>query len=108
MTNNGSEATVRATDVPVLDQFQFMGPSLVPATVSIQVHWEAIGAVRSIGSGNTVPPNDPAAFLGQFARARAVGSFSGSELGFRFQSDPGVSSDRGYAELGHERNGVFL
>jgi hypothetical protein len=50
--------------VPVLDQFQFLGPNLVPAT-------------------------DPAAFLGQFARARAVGSFSGTELGFRFQSEPG-------------------
>jgi hypothetical protein len=94
--------------VPVLDQFQFLGPNLVPATVSVEVHWQAISPTRSLGSGKTVPPTDPAAFLGQFARARAVGSFSGAELGFRFQSEPRVSSDRGYAELGHERNGVFL
>jgi hypothetical protein len=45
---------------------------------------------------------------GRFERARAVGSFWGTGLGFRFQSEPRVSSDRGYAELGHERNGVFL
>jgi hypothetical protein len=108
VSDTGREATVRATHVPVLDQFQFLGPSLVPATVSFEVHWQAIGPTRSLGSGKTVPPTDPAAFLGQFARARAVGSFSGTELGFRFHSEPGVSSDRGYAELGHERNGVFL
>jgi hypothetical protein len=45
-------------------QIQFLGPTLVPASVSFQVHWEAIGPVRSLGSGKTVPPNDPGAFLG--------------------------------------------
>jgi hypothetical protein len=38
-----------------------------------------------------------------------MGSFSGSELGFRFRSNPGASSDpQGYAEIGTERNGSFL
>jgi hypothetical protein len=32
---------------------------------------------------------------------------SGAELGFSFRSDPGVSSDRGFADVGRERNGVF-
>ena len=108
MSDNGRQASVHAANVPVLDQFQFLGPNLVPATVSFEVHWEAIGPIGSLGSGKAVPPNDPAAFVGQFARALARGTFSGSGLGFRFQSDPGVSTERGYAELGHERNGVFL
>ena len=94
--------------MPVIEQFQFLGPNLIPATVSFDVEWKATGPVQSLGSGKSVPPTDPAAFIGQFARARAVGTFSGAELGFRFRSDPGVSSDRGFAELGHERNGVFL
>jgi len=42
------------------------------------------------------------------ADARAVCSFSGSILGFRFRSDRGVTTDRGFAELGTERSGVFL
>jgi hypothetical protein len=61
----------------------------------------------NLGSGKTVPPTDPAAFLGQFAPARAEATISGSELGFAFRSDS-ASSDRGFAELGRERNGMFL
>lgn len=80
----------------------------MPATVSFDVRWEAVGPFDELGKGDGVPPDDPAAFLGRFAPARAVGRFSGSEMAFRFRSDPGASSDRGYAELGTERNGSFL
>jgi hypothetical protein len=51
---------------------------------------------------------DPAAFLGRIAPARSTGWFSGSHVGFSFRSNPGVSTDRGYALLGQERNGAFL
>ncbi|MBV9174914.1 MAG: hypothetical protein JOZ81_33040 [Chloroflexi bacterium] len=106
--DNGRQARVRASHLPVVDQFQFLGPTLVPASVSFEVLWEAIGPVGSLGSGKTVPPNDPAAFRAEFSRALAHGTFSGVELGFSFLSDPNVTSERGYAELGHERNGSFL
>ncbi len=101
-------ATLRATNVPVIDSFQFLGPNVVPAVVSFDIRWETTGPAAALGSGKAVAATDPAAFLGQFAPARSTGSFSGSELGFSFRSDPGVSSDRGYAELGQERNGSFL
>ena len=55
----------------------------------------------------TVPATSPAAFLGRFARARSTASVEGSALGFSFVSR-GASSDRGYAQMGYERNGVFL
>ena len=33
---------------------------------------------------------------------------SGRQLGFSFRSDPGVSTEGGYAEIGTERNRVFI
>jgi hypothetical protein len=93
----------------VLDSFVFFGPNVVPAAVSFDLRWEATGPAVARGKGKAVAPTDPAAFLGEFAPARATGDCSGAELGFAFRSDPGASTDpRGYAELGQERNGVFL
>lgn len=74
----------------------------------MKIDWEAVESQVSLGSGNTVPPTDPAAFLGSFAKARSTAQISGRELGFNFKTNPGVSSDLGYAEIGRERNGVFL
>jgi hypothetical protein len=108
MSRDGRRAVVTAKDVPVIDTFQSGGSFLVPATVSFEVKWEATGPSRKRGSGKAVRPKNPAAFRGTFAPARSTGQFSGVELGFSFVSKPGVSSDRGYAEIGTERNGVFL
>ncbi len=65
--------SVQVSHLPVLDQFQFLGPNLVAVTVSLKIQWEAVGPIRSLGSGKAVPPNDAAAFLGQFAKALARG-----------------------------------
>ena len=109
ISRSGRRARVTANDLPVIDTFSFANPFLVPSTVSFEVDWEATGPPEELGSGKGVPPTDKAAFLGTFAPARATGRFSGSELGFSFRSTPGASTDPlGYAELGTERNGVFL
>ena len=92
----------------VIDTFQFASQFLVPATVSFRVEWDATGPPEPLGSGNSVDPTDAAAFLGTFAPARSTGQFSGAELGFSFASKRGASTDLGYAEIGTERNGVFL
>jgi hypothetical protein len=94
--------------VCVLDSFQFGGPINVAASVSFKVRWEATDPAVRRGRGDEVPPTDPAAFLGDFAPARSTGTFSGSGVGFGFRSNQGVSTDRGYALMGAERNGVFL
>jgi hypothetical protein len=94
--------------LPLIDTFTFFGPNDTPAVLSMTIEWEAIEDPVDLGSGTKVPPDDPAAFLGRFARARSTAHFSGRQLGFSFSSDPGTSSDGGYAEIGTERNGVFL
>jgi hypothetical protein len=108
MSRSGRRAIVEARDVPLIDTFQFANAFLVPSTVSFRVEWEATGPPEQLGSGNTVPATDPAAFLGTFAPARSTGQFSGAELGFSFASKRDASSDLGYAEIGTERNGIFL
>jgi hypothetical protein len=61
------------------------------------------------GSGDAVPPTDPAAFLGQIAPAVSTISCSGEEIGFEFTSNPGAStSPRGWAQIGTEQNGSFI
>jgi hypothetical protein len=95
-------------DLPLIDTFTFLGPHDTPAVLSMTIEWKAIEDPVELGAGETVPPTDPATFLGSFARARSTAHFVGRQLGFRFRSDPGASSDAGYAEIGTERNGVFL
>ena len=47
-------------------------------------------------------PNRSAAFLGRFAVAESTAQISGSEFGFSFRSDPGVSTEHTFAEIGEE------
>lgn len=95
-------------DLPVIDTFVIFGPNDTPATVSFNVEWEASGRRMQLGSGSSVPEDDPAAFEGRFSPARATASFSGSEIGFSFRTDRNATSNRGFAEVGRERNGAFL
>ena len=46
--------------------------------------------------------------VGEIAPAVSTGVFSGSEIGFEFQSNRASTSPGGYAQLGTVRNGVFL
>ncbi len=76
------------------------GPSK-PATLSLDAHW------------SNTPDNDlrvtvrngKQRFRGEYVRNTATLVWSASESGFDFQSDPLAS---GFAEVGHERNGVFF
>ena len=106
VSHDGRRATLEATNVCVLDSFQFGGPVNVPARVSFKVRWEATGPRERRGKGSAVPPTDPAAFLGRFAFARSTGTFSGSEVGFSFTGRG--DTDDTFAEFGPERNGAFL
>jgi hypothetical protein len=95
-------------DLPLIDTFTFLGPSDTPALLNMTIEWEALDEPVGLGAGTRVPAADPAAFLGHFAKARSTAHFSGRQLGFSFRSNPGTNTDRGYAEIGTERNGVFL
>jgi hypothetical protein len=107
ISRDARRAVLEAHDVPVIDSFQFFGPNQIPATVSFRVEWKATGEFERRGSGAAVPPTDMAAFLGRIAEARSDGWFAGEEFGFAFRSDA-ATTDRGSAEIGRSRNGVFL
>jgi hypothetical protein len=108
MDHKGRHARLSVRMVSVVDSFVFAGSNNAPATVDLSVRWEATGAAAEVGSGEGVLPTDPAAFLGTFRAARATARISGLELGFGFRTIGAASSDLGFAELGFERNGVFL
>ena len=101
-------AILHVQNLPVIDTFQFFGASDTPALVDFRVEWKATGAAVPRGMGGAVPPTDPGAFLGDLAPAVSSASFSGEELGFEFESNSASTSPRGYAQIGTERNGVFL
>jgi hypothetical protein len=102
-------ATLHVRNLPVIDTFQFFGPNDTPGLVDFRVEWEATGPAIPQGMGAAVPPTDPRAFLGEIAPAVSTGSFSGEEMGFEFRSNRGAStSPRGWAQIGTERNGMFL
>ena len=108
VSDEGREAVLDADDLEVADSFTFGSGLATPARVSMHVEWRATGPTVTRGQGTKVSATDPAAFLGEFAVAESTAEFAGSEFGFSFRSDPGVSTERGFAEIGRERNGIFL
>jgi hypothetical protein len=81
----------------------------VPARVSFSLHWN----IQAAPDVTQLTIRDPAqGYAGEFWQSEAAGAatleWSGSEAGFRFVSDPAATSSSYFAELGHERNGVFF
>ena len=101
-------ATLRLRDLAVIDTFQFFGPSDTPAVLDMRVEWRATGPAVARGSGASVGPEDPAAFVGEIAPAVSTGSFEGDQIGFAFESTTASTSQRGYAQIGRHRNGIYL
>jgi hypothetical protein len=108
IARDGRKAILDAKDLQVIDNFQAFGMLGTPATVSVYVEWKATGPPVSRGKGRDVADTDPGAFLGQFRVADSTAKITSTEFGFSSRSDPGVSTARTFAEMGNERNGVFL
>jgi hypothetical protein len=112
-TMSSRRAVLNVRNMPVIDTFQFFGPSDAPALVDFRAVWKATGSAVPRGSGASVPPTDPAAFEGEIAPALSTIECSGDQIGFEFQSDRGASTGlpdplQGWAQIGTHRNGVFL
>jgi hypothetical protein len=107
-SRNGRYAALDVERLGVIDSFSFGAPGGTPATLGLHLRWAATGPSVDRGKGTAVPATDPAHFLGRFAVARSTAVITGSEFGFRFQSNPGASTDDTFAEVGRERNGASL
>lgn len=108
ISRDGRKAVVDVEGVNVIDSFEFGSGAGTPGEVSFHIEWQATGTPVERGKGTAVPATDPAAFVGKFAAALSTAEFEGSEFGFSFKSNPGVSTARTFAEMGRERNGIFL
>ena len=95
----GDVVTVDARDVAVVDE---RAGGDTAARVTLQMTWKGRGRRRRLASAS--PP-----FAGEFfRRARARGTFAANEDGFAFATSPEKPLRSTFAELGRERNGVFL
>ena len=73
----------------------------VPATVSLSMEWRGERAeieVKDLVNG----------FAGSYRECSATIQWSAEETGFSFVSDPAGTSVTRFAEIGRERNGIFM
>ena len=81
---------------------ELAGGSKVPATVSVDLTWRGGGGRRHVTASSP-------AFDGRvFRTGRARGTFAASEDGFSFASLAARPVRSMFAELGTERNGLFV
>ena len=101
-------ATLHVENLPLVDSFVFLGDEKIPATVSLDVTFDGSGRRNRYRPGSD-DPMDPTNFDGKFREGVATARFSGSNSeGFRFRSDLGATSEGIFAEIGLEKNGVFV
>ena len=79
----------------------FGGKPTAPATVSFTVRWSGVES-----RANVVNTGDGHA--GEFVRSRAQMEWSAIVGDYEFVSAPMSTSSSDFAEIGHERNGVFF
>ena len=100
---------VQATNVPVIDwgsipNALFVGLSPVPAHTSFKVVWS--GVTDRLIINNTDPVYG--GFGGEFVRNSAQMEWTATAGDYEFVSDPLATSSSSFAEIGHERNGMFF
>jgi hypothetical protein len=102
-------ASLEAFNVPIND-FGNIGNSLfgstppVPGTVSFKVVWS--GVEERVNIRNTDPVYG--GFAGEFVRNSAQMEWTGTVGDLTFASAPLSTSSSSFAEIGHERNGIFF
>ena len=73
----------------------------VPAAVSFDIEW--MGVLE-----RAIVINENEDFTGQYVKTGATISWSASEAGFTFTSEPPNPARNVYSVVGQERNGVFF
>jgi hypothetical protein len=102
---------LQGSDVPVFDYGTganaLFGPPPSPlptGTVSFIVVWS--GVSQRVNTRNTDPTYG--GFAGEFIRNTAQMEWTATVGDYTFVSDPLATSSSAFAEIGHERNGVFF
>ena len=106
LTIEEGSARLHLENVGVVDNVFFGGPGQNFSLVNIDINWSHFGDVMQFRPGSSVP-TDPTNFAGSFRSADAAAILSGSQSGFSFSSTD-ASSTGVFAEVGRERNGIFL
>jgi hypothetical protein len=104
---DGRVAKLKLRTHPLVDTFVLGGPLAIAAQVDIDVFWTATSEPIERGEGAAADPVSPAAFTGHFAEAFCSGRVRGVETSFSFETNVLTATDF-FAEIGRERNGVFL
>jgi hypothetical protein len=94
-------ANLAVPDYFTIGNALFGGIPPVPATVSFLIHWGHPTARVRIHN----PALD---FGGLFVRNAATIWWRSQQAGFAFESAPAATSASYFAEIGHERNGLFF
>lgn len=102
----GSVRRLHLENVGVVDNVSLGGPGQTFSLVNIDITWSNFAVATPFRPGSSVP-TDPTNFAGSFSIADAAAILSGSQSGFSFSSTD-ASSTGVFAEVGRERNGIFL
>jgi hypothetical protein len=98
------QAAICLSDIVVGDfgtnNNSFQRGASVPATVALDVRWQA--------TGKPVPLRAVNQFRGEFLHASATIAWSAQRSDFQFVSDSAETSTTVFAAIGRERNGVFF
>ena len=107
LNRHGRRARLKLHALPMPDTFFFANNVSVAGEIDVDVTWHATEKPVVRGKGLDVPPDDWAAFLGEFRDGVCRGTAGGRETGFCFESGE-LTSEGFFATVGHERNGVCL
>lgn len=109
-------ASIRLSNVPIIDAHDLanaltnghglVSPPIppiapVPATVSFDIQWSGVISQAKV-------TNEAQNFTGQFIETGVTISWSASQAGFSFVSEPPNPGRNVYSVIGHERNGFFF
>lgn len=99
------DAAMDVNNLAVQDFFSlpnfFSGGSSIPAVVSFHLRWS--GVTKRVKTRDVVN-----GFAGEFIENNAMIEWSAQTDDFQFVSDPLNTSTSSFAEIGHERNGIFF
>ena len=96
-------ASMQADDVPVFDDV-FGDPPPTPSSVSFTVVWRGVDVRLKIRNTDPIYGG----FAGTFIRNTAQMEWTATVGDFTFVSAPMATSSSSFAEIGHERNGIFF